>query len=148
STNRKMIDEMGNHRAKVMTMINRHGLDEVENFIDCCLTLENLIDLRQVGLQIPYPKFERGEEDEEQDEEIRKFPSKDYMDKYVNPKSFLDAQREKADKRKKHKKFPEHPERDVLMFLGEYAPLERWQRDLLWIVRKEAYYFAPQGMTK
>jgi hypothetical protein len=38
-TNRKMIDEMGNHRSKVMRMINKHGLDAVESFIDCCLTL-------------------------------------------------------------------------------------------------------------
>lgn len=147
-TNRKMIDEMGNHRSKVMRMINKYGLDEVENFIDCCLTLENLIDNREVGLAIRRPAAEKPEGEEEDEIEIRKFPSKDYMDKYVNPKAFLDAQREKAEKVKKTKKFPEQPERDVLLFLGENAPLERWQRDLLWIVREEAYYFAPQGMTK
>ena len=27
-------------------------------------------------------------------------------------------------------------------------PLENWERDILAIVREEAYYFAPQGMTK
>jgi stage V sporulation protein R len=36
----------------------------------------------------------------------------------------------------------------VLHFLIENAPLERWQRDILSMVREEAYYFAPQGMTK
>jgi len=148
STNRKMIDEMGNHRSKVTNMINKIGLDEVESFIDCLLTLENLIDLRQIGLQIPHPKGQSEEEPEDDDEVLNKFPSKDYMDTYVNPKEFLDGQREKSEKKKKDKKFPEHPERDVLMFLGENAPLERWQRDLLWILREEAYYFAPQGMTK
>jgi len=147
-TNRKMIDEMGNHRSKVMRMINKYGLDEVEGFIDCCLTLENLIDNRQVGLPIRRPAIESPEGVDEEEIEIRKFPSKDYMDKYVNPKEFLDAQREKAEKGKKQKKFPEQPERDVLLFLCENAPLERWQRDLLFIVREEAYYFAPQGMTK
>ena len=30
----------------------------------------------------------------------------------------------------------------------EHAPLTRWQRNVLGIVRDEAYYFAPQGMTK
>jgi stage V sporulation protein R len=30
----------------------------------------------------------------------------------------------------------------------ENANLEKWQRDILSIVREEAYYFAPQGMTK
>ena len=36
----------------------------------------------------------------------------------------------------------------MLLFLLEHAPLERWQRDVLAIVRDEAYYFAPQAQTK
>jgi stage V sporulation protein R len=36
----------------------------------------------------------------------------------------------------------------VLLFLLENAPLERWQRDILAIIREEAYYFAPQAQTK
>jgi stage V sporulation protein R len=36
----------------------------------------------------------------------------------------------------------------VLQFLLRYAPLEDWQQDILAIIRDEAYYFAPQGMTK
>jgi stage V sporulation protein R len=43
---------------------------------------------------------------------------------------------------------PERPERDVLQFLLEYAPLEPWEHDVLSIIRDEAYYFAPQGQTK
>src|SRR5262249_33049997 len=46
------------------------------------------------------------------------------------------------------KNFPERPEKDVLPFLIEHAPLKGWQRDVLSIVRDEAYYFAPQGQTK
>jgi stage V sporulation protein R len=30
----------------------------------------------------------------------------------------------------------------------EYAPLDRWQRDIIGMVREEGYYFAPQGQTK
>jgi stage V sporulation protein R len=30
----------------------------------------------------------------------------------------------------------------------EHAPLERWQADVMDMLREEAYYFAPQGMTK
>ena len=36
----------------------------------------------------------------------------------------------------------------MLLFLIEHAPLERWERDVLEIIRDEAYYFAPQAMTK
>ena len=36
----------------------------------------------------------------------------------------------------------------MLLFLLEHAPLKPWQRDVLSIIRDEAYYFAPQGQTK
>src|SRR5918911_561801 len=44
--------------------------------------------------------------------------------------------------------YPDKPEKDVLLFLIEHAPLKNWQRDVLAIIRDEAYYFAPQGQTK
>jgi stage V sporulation protein R len=71
------------------------------------------------------------------------------MDGYINPPEFLkeQARRQEAE-RQKSRQFPENPERDVLLFLLEHAPLKAWQRDVLDIVRAEAYYFAPQGQTK
>jgi stage V sporulation protein R len=72
-----------------------------------------------------------------------------YMRDYINPPEFLERQRKRLEaERARHKKFPEHPQKDVLLFLMNYAPLERWQHSILEIVRDEAYYFAPQGMTK
>jgi stage V sporulation protein R len=43
---------------------------------------------------------------------------------------------------------PPHPERDLLWFFVQYAPLEDWERDVLDIVREESFYFYPQRMTK
>src|SRR5512132_589598 len=43
-TNRRMIDAMANHATRVRSHIDRHGLETVEEFIDACLSLENLID--------------------------------------------------------------------------------------------------------
>ena len=43
-TNRKMIDGMANHAARVRRHMERCGQDAVEDFIDTCLSLENLID--------------------------------------------------------------------------------------------------------
>ncbi|MCA9001289.1 MAG: SpoVR family protein [Planctomycetes bacterium] len=37
---------------------------------------------------------------------------------------------------------------DVLAFLERSAPLEEWQREIVSIVRDEAYYFLPQRQTK
>ena len=43
-TNRKMMDEMANHGNRIRSHMERHGEETVENFIDSCLSLENLID--------------------------------------------------------------------------------------------------------
>src|SRR4029078_7306856 len=59
------------------------------------------------------------------------------------------ARKRQSEKEKaKPSSFPEQPERDVLLFLMEYAPLKPWQYDVLAIVREETYYFPPQGQTK
>ncbi len=148
-TNRRMIDEMANHGTRLRRYVERHGETEVEQFTDACLSLENLIDVHSV--YSPQKRRTRLEilEAEEPIDTPRKLKSKGYMDRFVNPPEFLEAQRKKIDqavKRRKH--FPERREKDVLLFLIEYAPLEAWQRDVLSIVREEAYYFAPQAMTK
>jgi stage V sporulation protein R len=41
-----------------------------------------------------------------------------------------------------------HPDKDIISFLISEAPLEDWEQDILSILRDEAYYFAPPGMTK
>src|SRR5690349_19426648 len=43
-TNRKMIDGMANHASRVRRHMARWGQDVVEDYIDTCLSLENLID--------------------------------------------------------------------------------------------------------
>ena len=70
------------------------------------------------------------------------------MDEYINPPRRAQgrgggAPQEAASRRPRS--FPEQPEKDVLLFLIEHAPLKTWQRDVLSIVRDEAYYFTPQG---
>ena len=42
----------------------------------------------------------------------------------------------------------EAPTYDVIGYVAERAPLDDWQRELLALVRAEAYYFQPQRMTK
>ena len=71
------------------------------------------------------------------------------MDSFVNPKEFLEQQKlDQENKFLKSESFPPQPERDILKFFIEYAPLKKWQQDILSIIREEAYYFAPQGQTK
>jgi len=109
-TNRKMMDEMANHGIRVRRYVDKFGLDVVEDFIDKCLSLENLIN--------PYSVYKKASHVKKRDPGSTEGLTLD------------------------------HAERDILNFLLDFAPLEEWQHDVLSIVREEAYYFAPQAMTK
>jgi stage V sporulation protein R len=149
-TNRRMIDEMANHATRVRHYIDRHGVEAVEDFIDAALSLENLIDAHADFIE----RRDRREAPrrgvaEEDTPPVPRLPSKGYMDRYINPPSFLEEQKARIlEKARRKKQVPEEPQRDVLLFLLEHAPLENWERDVLGMIRDEAYYFAPQGMTK
>ncbi|HKA88958.1 MAG TPA: SpoVR family protein [Haliangiales bacterium] len=146
-TNRKMIDGMANHATRVRKHIERFGIEKVETFIDTCLSLENLID--PMSPYIVRRAQPRDKDDVAGEEEVPRLRAKNYMDKFINPPDFLEKQRKRRDADKeKVRKFPEERQRDVLLFLIEHAPLDKWERDALEIVRAEAYYFAPQAMTK
>jgi stage V sporulation protein R len=156
-TNRRMMDEMANHGTRVRRYIDKYGFDVVEKFIDICLSIDNLIDSHSVFItraqDLSEPLRDFLEDDDEKDpssrQKVPKLKSKDYMDAYINPPDFMEAQRKKVEERRqKKKKFPEEPTKDVLAFLLTHAPLEKWQRDVLSILREEAYYFAPQAQTK
>ncbi|MEZ6188485.1 MAG: SpoVR family protein [Planctomycetota bacterium] len=146
-TNRKMVDQMANHGTRVRRYAERYGHDTVERFIDACLSLENLIDMHSAYIR--RRRAEPAPDAEESRPVPRKLRAKEYMDRYVNPPEFLEEQQRKLEKQiERSKDFPENPEQDVLLFLLEHAPLDRWQRDVLGMIREEAYYFAPQAMTK
>jgi stage V sporulation protein R len=145
-TNRKMLDEMANHATRIRRHVERHGLEAVEDFIDACLSLDNLIDIHAAGIR-RRPWQAHDQEDEPR--RARRMPAKEYMDAYINPPEFMARQqRQLEEEDEARRRFPEQPERDVLLFLLEHAPLENWQRDVLDIVREESYYFAPQRQTK
>ncbi|MGE0174443.1 MAG: SpoVR family protein [Oligoflexales bacterium] len=150
-TNRKMLDQMANHSTVVRRYIEAIGHDEVEQFIDCCLSLENLIDIYSpFNVAAAKPGKTEDEEDLVQRDPIKKIKStKKYLESYINPKDFLESQRQKVEEAsKKEKQFPANPERDVLKFLIDHAPMPAWEKRVLGIIRDEAYYFAPQGQTK
>ncbi|MCE9582708.1 MAG: SpoVR family protein [Planctomycetes bacterium] len=147
-TNRKMLDQMANHGTRLRRYVEKFGETVVEDFLDACLSIENLIDAHS-AYSPKKRKSTEHVEDLERDVTPRKIKSKEYMDRFMNPKEFVDRQKKAIeDEIAKKRKLPEHPEKDVLLFLLEHAPLDNWQRDVLSIVRDEAYYFAPQGMTK
>ncbi len=149
-SDRKMIDGMANHAVRVRRWMDRQGVDAVESFIDVCHSLDNLIDPWQ-PFRDALPKKAKTNKDEDiTTQELGRIRSeKNYLDDYVNPPEFIAQQKARAAKEAEaRKKVPPQPERDVLKFLLEHAPLESWEADVLGIIREEAYYFLPQMQTK
>lgn len=146
-TNRKMLNNMANHGTVVRSLINDLGHDKIEEFIDCCLSVENLIDIHAPFKE--KKKFDREHVDTINTDKL-KLQAKSYMDAYINPKDYINAKRKILED--SHNKDSvlnaETDEQDVLNFLLLHAPLKNWEWQILNIIRSEAYYFAPQAQTK
>ncbi|MES2643983.1 MAG: SpoVR family protein [Myxococcota bacterium] len=145
-TDRKMLDSMANHAARVRRIVDAVGESATEQWLDTCLSVDNLID--------PFRDHIKRMRSIDAEEEptgpaSHKLPAKSYMDPYINPPAYIAQQVERAQAAaERAKNFPDQPERDVLGFVLEHGRLNRWQGDILSIVREEAYYFAPQAQTK
>jgi stage V sporulation protein R len=151
-TDRRMIDEMANNAARVRRYMDRHGVSPVESFIDTCLAIDNLIDpwapLREPSRET---KASAGVALDPKEVDVGRLPSvRGYLESYINPPELLAAERarRKEEEEAQRRRVPHSPERDVLGFLIQHAPLELWEADVLGIIREEAYYFLPQMQTK
>ena len=117
-----------------------HGKDEVEQFLDAVLAIQEHIDP-----SILRPKQSEAdlEIDIEEEEPVRKTPYDDLWG--------LDEKesKEKVTPSQKRRKVPPKPEKDLLLFIEEHSrELEEWQRDILTMIREEMLYFWPQLETK
>jgi len=129
---------------------------EVERFIDHVLCLEDNIDQHQ-----PYRPVEtardRLEEIEGVDvtDQLDELDLSDEVKRQVFDDDWLEAQSDEDN----GASFPAQPEKDVLGFIRKHGmsydedaekavEMEGWQKEILELLRREAYYFAPQKMTK
>jgi stage V sporulation protein R len=139
-TSRRMIDKASVHAERIAKYEFDHGKDVVERFLDAALSIQEHID---------YNLFLHNEEETSSEEEAKKKPSTEYDDIWGLDEKAKRAEAERDRIPGKPHKFPEKPEKDILLFLIRYAPhLEPWQRDILEIVRSEMLYFVPQMQTK
>lgn len=145
NTNRDMLNQMKVHAKKIDDYIEKYGQDTVETFIDKALSLENLIsikDMHKTKEMQDEIEYEMKEKEQSLKEEIEK------MSKHQKELAdFLNKDETKKIEKDPHNKVI-YPERDILKFLIKEAPLKDWERDILSIIRDEAYYFLPQRMTK
>lgn len=138
NTRRDMVESMTATAERIANYEMLYGKDEVEQFLDAVLAIQEHIDP-----SIVRPNLLDYEDDIEEDEMIvSKSPYDDLwdLDKKEEPKKTV---------RFKRKKFPPKPEKDLLLFIEMYSrELEEWQRDILTMMREEMLYFWPQLETK
>ena len=127
------------------------GRDEVEQWIDHILCLEDNIDqYAQVTAEDDTPP---AEDDEVADirEQVESLDLSDDVRAEIFDEEWLESQEEDSEESTE--------EEDLLAFLMRHGKqydedeerateYESWQLDILKMLRKEAYYFAPQKMTK
>jgi len=150
-TNKNMMNVMANHGTRIRKYMDMYGRRVVTDFLNCCLAIEDLIDpsLMWRKSNLKRPKKYVFESKPERIK-VSRIEAKDYMYNFVNPKEYILKERErmKAEQKELEGRFPQRPERDVLLHLINYAPLKPWQQNILSMIRDETLYFRPQGMTK
>jgi stage V sporulation protein R len=167
-TNRDMIKTMKNHAARIEIYMDQYGITVVEEFIDSAMSLQYNIDPHAPFIKRKWqnasPKQRKQSNSASFDKSLNgtnamenhvgKIPVKrDYMDRFVNPKSWIDLRNQQQQgELSKHEKFGvselETQQKDILHFLINNGRLENWQQDVLSMIRDESYYFVPQIQTK
>ena len=89
---------MANHGARIRRYVERFGEDEVEAFMDRCMSIDDLIDIHSVAIKRrdddSQYDFAPAEGDDDDETSRPRFKSKDYMDDYINPRDALKAEEE------------------------------------------------------
>ncbi|SOB99644.1 stage V sporulation protein R [Ureibacillus xyleni] len=139
NTRRDMVESMTATAERIANYEILYGKDEVEQFLDAVLAIQEHIDPSLVR-----PKLLDYENEIDHDEDNvtprSEFDDLWNLDKKEEPVSTV---------RYKKKKFPPKPEKDLLLFIEMHSrELEEWQRDILTMMREEMLYFWPQLETK
>ncbi|MDU0205336.1 SpoVR family protein [Paenibacillus sp. MAH-36] len=144
-TNRNMVESMSATAERIRQYEIEYGIDEVEQFIDAVLAIQEHID---PVLTLSYRQARNRQETNKASTPAAKSEATyGYEDLWS-----LDAKSKPApstDNKEEAKRFPPKPEKDILLFIEENAPyMENWQRDILTMLRDEMLYFWPQLETK
>lgn len=121
-TNNQMEKSMASAAERIQHLIDEHGIEEVESFLDAVLTIEEHVDpLAHIGqFQTESPVAAQYEYDDlwEKEAAPEKAPTVCY-------------------------------EKDLLAFIAQHSPiLTDWQREIVMLIRQEMLYFWPQMETK
>lgn len=150
-TNRNMMNILANHGQKIRKYIDLYGYTPVMDFVDACLSVDDLIDPASDWKTSEASKPKKVEFDElPQVDDIHRIDAPEYMERFVNTDEFKEEQKKQNRQKRRHarKTFPVKPSRDVLLHILKYVPMEQWKQNILSMIRDEAMYFQPQIFTK
>ena len=134
-----IVDYLVYAKAYIAECEERHGLEAVEEVLDCCHAL----------MHYGVDRYRRPQKLSLAAEEARRKDREAYLQQQINDmwRTLPKAAGKQA--RKEHRRFPEEPQENLLYFIEKNAPLlEPWQREIVRIVRKIAQYFYPQRQTQ
>ncbi|HHY74405.1 MAG TPA: SpoVR family protein [Bacillus bacterium] len=141
NTKRDMVESMAATADRIKKYEHDYGKLEVEKFLDAILAIQEHIDPSLLRAKLSW-SIEDTFVDEIEEEQMPRTPYDDLWR--------LEERNKKDDSpKKKGKRFPPQPEKDLLLFIEQYSrELEEWQRDILTMMREEMLYFWPQLETK
>ncbi|MFA5023365.1 MAG: SpoVR family protein [Patescibacteria group bacterium] len=132
-SDRSMIYRAAERATRVDNYIEKYGLEKVEHIMDIGFALDNHIDWHKGLFREKYAGKQI----------VERISQKGEFDDLINKKKTRSIQKGVIGN-----KLPPHPEKDILWFLINYAPLENWERDIFSMIREESYYFYPIVVTK
>jgi stage V sporulation protein R len=139
-TNRGMVETVSINAERIRRYEFEHGRDEVERTLDAVLSIQEHFD--------PHPNLRGSARAEADGDRNRSRRRPDAPERPYDDLIYIGSNR-RPETVQPERKFPEEPEKDLLLFLADHAPdLETWQRDIIQIVRAEQIYFLPQMQTK
>jgi stage V sporulation protein R len=134
-----IVDYLVYAKAYITECEERHGVDSVEEVLDCCHAL----------MHYGVDRYRRPQKISMVEEEMRRKDREAYLQQQVNDMWRTLPKTAGKQSKKEHRRFPEEPQENILYFIEKNAPLlEPWQREIVRIVRKIAQYFYPQRQTQ
>jgi stage V sporulation protein R len=134
-----IVDYLVYAKSYISECEERHGIDAVEEVLDCCHAL----------MHYGVDRYRRPQKISMVEEEMRRKDREAYLQQQVNDMWRTLPKTAGKQSKKEHRRFPEEPQENLLYFIEKNAPLlEPWQREIVRIVRKIAQYFYPQRQTQ
>lgn len=135
NTSRDMVESMSASAERIREYELKYGKEEVEQFLDHVLAIQEHINPSLLDARPRRPVQE-----------------KPYVVEKTTPYDDLwqlDGETKPVKKPNPSRRFPEQPEKDLLLFLMNHSRvLQDWHQDILTILREEMLYFWPQLETK